>query len=71
MPANPDGAGHHAAFGDSGLEAMDNERSTLGGGEAMRWAVAAGLVAAGIVLFFMYGRHTEPVVTPSAVEASS
>jgi len=49
---------------------MDNERGTIGGFDLARWAVIALLIAAGIGLFFVYGRRTAPVVEPSVGEAA-
>jgi hypothetical protein len=50
---------------------MDNERSTLGGLDLMRWMAVAILILAGIGLFFLYGKRTESVVAPSVVENDS
>lgn len=49
---------------------MDHEHGTVGRLDLARWAVVAMIIAAGIGLFFVYGKRTQPVVEPSISEAA-
>jgi hypothetical protein len=43
---------------------MNDERLEIAGSELTRWLIVAGLVVAGIALFFWLAPGTEPVVGP-------
>ncbi len=43
---------------------MADERSRIPGAELSRWLFVAILILVGIVLYFRYATHAEPIVTP-------
>jgi hypothetical protein len=48
---------------------MNDERLEIAGSELTRWLVIAGLVVAGIALFFWLAPRAQPVVGPMVPEA--
>lgn len=43
---------------------MADERSRIPGAELGRWLFVAVLLLVGIVLYFRYAPHADPIVTP-------
>lgn len=47
---------------------MTEGHITLRAGQLVRWLAAAALLLAGIVLYFVNGPETEPLLAPGGVE---
>lgn len=50
---------------------MADERSRIPARELGRWLFVAALLIAGILLYFKYAPHAEPIVTPTTQEPAS
>jgi len=49
---------------------MADERSRIPGADLARWLFVAVLLIVGIVLYFRFAPHAEPIVTPILQDAS-